>query len=102
MMTPSNWIQILALIVTLLLFLLPIIYYAGKLVGKFETIITRLSALETKVTNFQESCFTLTQAKERMGQTDQIQKAMWEKIDKVKKTVMKLCFKAGVNPEDES
>jgi hypothetical protein len=100
-MTPANWIQILALVVTLLLFLLPIIYYAGKLVGKFETIITRLSALETKVTNFQDSCFTLTQAKERMTQTDQVQKAMWERIDRVKRVVMKLCFKAGVNPDEE-
>lgn len=99
-MTPGNWIQLLAIGFAFLIFLMPLIYFAGKLVGKFETIITRLGSLETKVTNFQESCFTTEQAKSRMLETDKLRQAQWNAIDWLRKVTMKICFKIGVNPEE--
>jgi len=100
-MTPANWIQILALIVTLLIFVMPIIYFAGKLVGKLETLITRVSGLEAKIEKFKETCFTKVEAGERITETDKIRQAQWSAIDKMKKTLLRLCFKVQVNPEDD-
>lgn len=100
-MTASNWLQVVSILLGILLFMIPIIYFAGKLVGKFETVITRLAALENKITNFQKDCFTKTEADQRILDTDKIRESQWKAIDNLRKIVMKVCFKIGINPEDE-
>lgn len=100
-MTPGNWIQLLAIGITLLLFVLPIVYYAGKLSAKLETIGTRLASLESTVTSFQKECFTKTDAGTRMKETDEIRMSMWKQIDVAKKLARRALFKLGLNPDDE-
>lgn len=97
-MPPSAWIQICGLLITLLLFLIPIVYFAGKLVGKIETLITRIGGLETKVDGFSKECFTKSAAAERINEANGQRDAMWHQIDKLKKLVGMALFKLGINP----
>jgi hypothetical protein len=85
----------------LAIFLIPIIFFAGKLVGKFETIITRLGALEGKVDSFASGCFTITAATERMKEVDRERKVMWDHLDKMKKALLKLLQKSGFDVSQE-
>lgn len=101
-MTTANWIQILGLAITLLLFLLPIVYFAGKLVAKLETIGARLGGLETKVENFAKECFTKAAAMERIEESDRQRKGMWDKIDSMGKLIRAALFKLGINPDEIS
>ena len=99
-MTLSNLIQVLAIAITLLLFLLPIVYFCGKLVAKLETIGFRLGGLEAMVNTFQKECFTKTDASTRMKETDDIRISMWKQIDISKKLARAALFKLGINPDD--
>lgn len=97
-MNASNWIQLLGLAITLLLFMLPIVYFAGKLVAKLETIGARLGGLETKIENFSRDCFTKSAAAERISESDKQRLSMWAQIDALKKSVARALFKLGINP----
>lgn len=99
-MTPGNWIQLLSIGTTLLLFMLPVVYFAGKIVGKIETLISRVTAMEGKLDSFQASCFTRADAEARMLATDTKHNAMWNKIDKMKRLMMKVFLKQEVSPAD--
>lgn len=100
-MTAGNWIQLLAIGFTFLLFLMPLIYFAGKLVAKLETIGARLGGLEGIVQGFQKECFTKSDAGTRMKETDALRDAMWRQIDVAKRLSRAALFKLGINPDDE-
>lgn len=89
-MDASDWISICGIAIGFLLFLIPVVYFAGKIVGKMETLIGKVSSLEAKVEAFGNNCFTKKEAEDASRDLG----TLWKKLDAIKKVVLRLAIKA--------
>ena len=94
-MTAGNWISIFSIIIAFLVFLLPIVFYAGKISAKLETMIAKVGALEKSLEACTNSFQTKGAADSMYNEILKDMKTCWGKYDALKKNVLKMWIKTG-------
>jgi len=100
-MTSGTWIAIIGLGVTFGLtiigHLIVSVFWAGKVTAKLDILIQESSGTKAKLEAFQQTCFTKAEASTTIIDRDAQHKALWAKIDALKKAVTRILQKEGMD-----
>lgn len=104
-MTPAAWIAIIGIGVTCFLAILGHIiasaFWAGKITARLDILLKDSSDAKSKMEVFQQNCFTKADAAAELREADNQHKAIWKKIDALKKAVIRLFQKFGLDITQE-
>lgn len=96
-MTPGAWIAIFGTLLTVILAVIAAVFWAGKVTAKLDILVQDSSNAKAKLETFQASCFTKVEAAGRLTESDNQHKAIWKKIDALRKAVIELFQKEGLD-----
>lgn len=104
-MNPGGWIAIIGIGVTFFLTVLGHIivsvFWAGKVTAKLDQLLVDSSMAKAKLEAFQQTCFTKAEANGTIIEKEIQHKALWTKIDAIKKAVVRILQKEGMDITQE-
>ena len=101
-MTPSAWIAIFGILLTMVLSMIAAVFWAGKVTAKLDILMTGMQSVNGKMDSFEKTCFTKAEAGIKLNDAGKEHEAMWKKLDKMKKAIIRLMVKAGFDITEEA